>query len=237
MGYVDINREIWAASIALAKCRVEVGNSLRSRHQDRGSVGNILADVQGCLGELIGLSYAESLGHACTHEILATRPSKSYDVSYSVNGAPLNIDVKCLFLSTIDGRAKRYLLIEKKAHDQHVVKNVNSYLPILTDVGSSRAFIGSLIQANDVDSWEVMNFRYGAPAYSISLVELAEKYFKYTLQEMSDMLKLYSEPEVLKRNIEIPLMNIPESLISNPSASCKEIVKRISWLIDSYSSI
>src|SRR5262249_48377272 len=109
---IELSAALWAAAAVLGRLRTLVNDNYRRKVRDRGMAKNILNDLQGALGELVGLELLNRGG-------ISARAQGLLDLGGSVNrpdlvaaaGLPVPLDVKCHF----DEPRKRLFLVNEKA--------------------------------------------------------------------------------------------------------------------------
>lgn len=171
-----LTADVWRAAAAIAGWRVAINDEIRSPDRDRGADKNRLNDIQGLIGELVGIRALEKLDPPPTrlrHDILdLTGPVDDVDVvAVLPSGVELRLETKC----HLDEPNKSLFLINERAHERSGERASIGYIPVIGKLGQARVYAGRLIPHDEVDRWAVKPFR--DPARAISLNDLCVRYF------------------------------------------------------------
>jgi len=159
---VSIEEKDWTLALVLGsfrKCYWEIIDKPKEE-QKRGSL-NLFVDLQGLIGEIVvvrdALRRGATIGY---HSVLDLGPSyRPGDVQ--VDSQHLEVKGKIL-----RGFKNEYVLANCAAFDRTVSSGVTSLVPVVTHLASPVALLADAVPAKDVQSWEVLAFHYGAPAYA-----------------------------------------------------------------------
>lgn len=171
---IRVSASTWTAAAVLGLLRTDVNDSFRSGDRDRGHRKNILNDLQGSLGELLGQLLLDRAGlPAAAGGLLDLEGSVDLPDLVVGTDPPIFLDVKC----HLDEPAKRLFLVNERARLRSVRRGVAGYLPIVAAVGRDRALVGRIIPNEVVASWKVgvLGAHHDA-ARQLPLPELAVKY-------------------------------------------------------------
>ncbi|WP_143229493.1 hypothetical protein [Actinophytocola xanthii] len=171
---IKLSHQVWIAAAILGFLRTAINDEYRRTERDRGRANNIMNDLQGALGELVGLELLERSG-------LWRSTAGLLDLYGSVNGPdlvtnttpPTMLDVKCHF----DEPRKRLFLINERARRRSISRGVVAFLPIATASLHRNAYLGSLIPIEQLEEWELKEVgRYGDASRQITLVDLDRRF-------------------------------------------------------------
>lgn len=176
---IELSRELWVAAAILGMLRTMVNDPNRATIRDRGYSYNILNDLQGALGELVGIRLIEDL----KKDDLGQEIRGLLDLGKSVNLADLEvldgersifIDVKCHF----DEKRKKFFLINEEARKRSIDRQVTAFLPIVAAAWRRNAIIGKPIPIEQLVEWELgtMGTRRD-PCRKLGLGELEKAFF------------------------------------------------------------
>lgn len=173
---IRVSASTWTASAVLGLLRTSVNDGFRAEDRDRGHRKNVLNDLQGSLGELLGLFLLDraelpaAAGGLLDLEGSVDLPDLAVEAE-----PPMYLDVKC----HLDEPGKHLFLVNERARRRSVGRGVAGYLPIAAAAGRERALVGRLIPADLVAGWKlgVLGAHRDA-ARQLPLPELAAKFFE-----------------------------------------------------------
>lgn len=176
---IELTRKLWVAAAILGLLRTMVNDPNRAAIRDRGHSYNILNDLQGALGELVGIGLIERLKDAG----LRQEVRGLLDLGKSVNLADLAvfdgarsifIDVKCHF----DENNKKLFLINEEARKRSIDRQVTAFLPIVAAAWRRNAIIGRPIPIEEPSKWKLgtLGDRQD-PCRQLELDELEKAFF------------------------------------------------------------
>lgn len=147
----SVERELWLAAALVAGARKSVNDPIRAHDRDRGLDKNLLNDVQGVIGEIVGGEYIRTtLGVAVADDLLdLTGPTDRVDLVFDDGAGELRLESKCHLLAP----NKRYLLINQRAHERSMQRGAHGYLPVVSALGQGGAMIGSVIGVAAARGW------------------------------------------------------------------------------------
>lgn len=171
---IRLSRELWLAAAVLGRLRTLVNDEYRRRVRDRGTAKNILNDLQGSIGELVGLELLDRAHfRAVAQGLLDLRGSVDRPDLIAPTDPPIALDVKCHF----DESPKRLFLVNEQARVRSVNRGVVAILPIVTAALHRDAYVGALIPIKQLAEWRKETVgRYGDPSRQISLTALDRKF-------------------------------------------------------------
>ena len=127
--------------------------------RDRGDAINRQNDLQGALGELLGLRLLEESlpeGHAIQHCLVDLEGSiDECDLVVTTSAGTVKYEVKCHF----DESKKKYLAINERAYERSERRGAQGFIPMITRPGLQRVCVGSMIRIEEVGQWPVLNLR------------------------------------------------------------------------------
>jgi hypothetical protein len=171
---IQLSRELWVAAAVLGLLRTVVNDEYRQATRDRGTAKNILNDLQGSLGELVGIRLLDQAGfNASAQGLLDLNGSVDRPDLVADTDPPTLLDVKCHF----DEHPKRLFLINEKARLRSINRGVVAFLPIVTAALRQGAYLGKLIPIEQLQGWkrQVVG-RYGDPSRQIPLTTLDQHF-------------------------------------------------------------
>lgn len=170
---IQLSPHIWVAAAVLGLLRTVVNDRHRLATRDRGTRKNILNDLQGSLGELLGLDLLHQANlSAGAQGLLDLEGSVDRPDLVAETDPRTLLDVKCHF----DEQRKRLFLVNEKARVRSIARDVTAFLPIVTSGLRRGAYAGALIPIEQVASWEVEEGKYGDPARRLPLKKLDEQF-------------------------------------------------------------
>ncbi|CAB3730307.1 hypothetical protein [Trinickia soli] len=176
---VRLTRQLWAFALAVATYRTGANDPVRANDRDRGAAGNLNADLQGAVGEIVAVIHAEkSVGTLNVfHDICeVSGPVDDVDLRILDQGNEHRVEVKCL----IWDRTRKLMLVNERAHQRSTRRHASGYLPVLTCIGGDKAVVGPLFNPLDLDDsrlWSLGNLPgRNDPAYAMELSQFCNKY-------------------------------------------------------------
>lgn len=170
---IQLSPHIWVAAAVLGLLRTVVNDRHRRVTRDRGARKNILNDLQGSLGELLGLGLLHRANlTAGAQGLLDLEGSVDRPDLVTETDPRTLLDVKCHF----DEQRKRLFLVNEKARVRSIARGVTAFLPIVTSDLRRDAYAGALIPVEQVGSWEVEEGEYRDPARRLPLETLDEQF-------------------------------------------------------------
>jgi hypothetical protein len=169
-------RLVWLTAAVLGGLRTGINDGRRAADRDRGVALNRLADLTGAFAELVGLRHLELLGVSDAAAQLLDRHGHVDDVDLTGThlGQPVRLEVK----AHLEHPGKRLLLVNTRALRRSVERGAQGFLPVVGRLGHDAARIGRLIEVDDVAGWPVRTLPpHHDPAYALTLVEAADRYF------------------------------------------------------------
>ena len=167
---LPLSKKHWRTALVIAYLRKLVNDPIRARHRDRGEQKNILNDLQGSIGELAAIVAAENetLIESTQHDLLSfSGPVDDVDLIACTVDRDFRIEAKCLLMQG----NKRLFLVNQVAHERSLARHATGYLPVITSTAAPVAFIGRLIPAEELDSWQTFDIKYGDTAIGMPLQE------------------------------------------------------------------
>lgn len=167
---IELSREMWVAAAVLGLLRTAVNDEHRLATRDRGAANNILNDLQGSLGELVGLELLRRGGlNKGAQDLLDLNGSVDRPDLVATTDPQTLLDVKCHF----DERRKRLFLVNEKARTRSINRGVVAFLPIVAAALHRDAYVGKFIPIKQLERWklEVVG-KYGDPSRQLPLSRL-----------------------------------------------------------------
>ena len=123
---VGLSSGTWVAAAVLGLLRTAVNDSHRRTVRDRGKTKNVLTDLQGALGELVGLELLDRAGLGQpTVGLLDLEGSVDLPDLVANTQPPVSLDVKC----HLDVEGKKLFLVNERARRRSVKRGVQAFLP------------------------------------------------------------------------------------------------------------
>ena len=173
---LSLTRNFWVAAAILAGVRKAVNDPIRRDSRNRGTSKNLLNDIQGMAGELVGLAHAELSEDVVgvAHDLVDfSGPVDDVDLIVSRKTSTVRVEVKCLLLEA----KKRRFLVNVIAHERSQARGADYYLPVITSIGADVAFVGNVIPPKALETWQIERFQYGDPAFSMPFDKFSQTYF------------------------------------------------------------
>lgn len=185
---VHLSGDFWLAAAALAGVRKAVNDERRVSDRDRGEKGNRYADLAGAAGELLALGWTtRRLNEMKVRHNLLSLESHIDDVDVRIVGpeATLLLEAKAEVLK----HNTRLFLINERAHKRSAKRGAYGYLPLITSVGASRAFVGRVIPIADVYDWPTRTLGgHRDPAHCKQLEDATATYFDCRADRLRSLL-------------------------------------------------
>lgn len=171
---IQLSRELWIAASVLGLLRTVINDEHRQAIRDRGAANNLLNDLQGSLGELVGLELLDRAGLGVGARGLLDLNGSVDRPDLVVDTAPqVLLDVKCHF----DKPNKRLFLINEKARIRSISRGVVAFLPVVTAALCRYAIVGAPIPVEQLNEWKLeIVGKYGDPSRQLSLPALDQKF-------------------------------------------------------------
>lgn len=149
---ISVSARTWRAAAVLGKLRTLVNDRHRDSDRDRGRSKNLLNDLQGAIGEIVGLTLLDrrQLG-APAHGLLDLGSSVDRPDLSTVGPQPVHLDVKC----HLHRDNKRLFLVNERARQRSIQRGVVAFLPLVAQALHQRAYLGRLVPAADLIQWRV----------------------------------------------------------------------------------
>jgi hypothetical protein len=152
--------DVWRASAAIAAWRVSVNDKIRQPDRDGGTDKNRLNNIQGVIGELVGILALEQVVPSpphFTHDLLdLSGPANDVDIVATLQeGDELRLETKC----HLDVANEKLLRINLRTHGKSGARGSRAYVPVLGRLGRACFLVGRPIPHEDVDAWKIERFR------------------------------------------------------------------------------
>jgi hypothetical protein len=149
---IELSRPLWAAATVLGLLRTAVNDEYRKSRRNRGERKNELNDLQGALGELVGLEVLDRAGLSKGSDgLLDLQRSVDRPDLVATTEPPTPLDVKCHF----DEKPKKLFLVNEDARIRSINRGVQGFLPIISAKFRKYASLGRLIPIEDLTEWEL----------------------------------------------------------------------------------
>lgn len=171
---IRLSRNLWVAAAVLGLLRTAVNDPHRVTNRNRGPSKNILNDLQGSLGELVGLGLLDRADLSPGAQgLLDLEGSVDLPDLVANTNPQARLDVKCHF----DEERKRLFLINEQARIRSIRRDVVAFLPIVTAELRQDAYVGEPIPVEQLETWkrEVVG-EFGDPSRQLPLTTLDQQF-------------------------------------------------------------